>query len=154
MFFSLLLAVPVAKVAGAKPGLECSGCEMRLSHQSGGQGCAYRRRGSASGSTNGKPTPVCLKGQGLDSQNKAHLLTWVGFAAAQCAERRVDQWSEQFARPAMDQLGLWTCGRLSVAPPCRGCDDPDLQYTNAYRALESTTESCNRYVCILSPSES
>ena len=75
----------------------------------------------ASGSTNGKPTPACLKGQGLDSQNKAHLHTWVGFAAEQCAERRVDQWSEQLARPAMDQLGPSTCGRVVVSAPCRAC---------------------------------
>ncbi len=37
----------------------------------------------ASGSTDGEPTPACLKGQGLDCQNKAHLRTWVGLSAAQ-----------------------------------------------------------------------
>lgn len=84
----------------------------------------------ASGSTNGKPTPACLKGQGLDSQNKAHLHTWVGFVTAQCAERGVDQWSEQLARPAMDQLGPWTCGRLAVSPPWPACQIDPLPVEN------------------------
>ena len=60
-------------------------------------------------------------GQGLDCQNKAHLRTWVGFIAAQCAERRVNRWSEQLAGLAMDQLGPWASGRLAVSPPCRAC---------------------------------
>ncbi len=74
-------------------------------------------------STNGKPTPASLMGQGswLPGQcSPSHLGS---LEAARWTERRGLRQTEQLARPAMDELVPRASGGLAGSAACIACGD-------------------------------